>query len=205
MIGNFENCDAFTDAEEGGFTNNAADPGNWTGGKVGLGILKGTNHGIAAADHPGVDIAGLTASQAALLRQPYWYQVNGNPLPFGVDLMAYDQAVNSGAKRSALIIEGLLGTAQDGVLGQNDIAAICATDPAALIERIGQAQISFYRGLPTFPQFGTGWTSRVTRRMAAALAMLPPQTDTPPVSVLATPTPARPTFAEAALSLVSRL
>ena len=34
---------------EGSLTKNQDDPGNWTGGKVGVGLLKGTKGGIAAA------------------------------------------------------------------------------------------------------------------------------------------------------------
>lgn len=33
---------------EAGYSNDRRDPGNWTGGKVGIGTLKGTKFGIAA-------------------------------------------------------------------------------------------------------------------------------------------------------------
>lgn len=34
---------------EGGYTDNPKDPGNWTGGEVGKGELKGSKYGLSAA------------------------------------------------------------------------------------------------------------------------------------------------------------
>ena len=44
---------------EGGYTNNPNDPGNWTGGKVNSGTLRGTKYGISAASYPTLDIKNL--------------------------------------------------------------------------------------------------------------------------------------------------
>ena len=51
---------------EGGATlsRTRADPGNWTGNRVGVGQLKGTKWGVAAGSHPGLDIAALTSEEA---------------------------------------------------------------------------------------------------------------------------------------------
>jgi lysozyme family protein len=46
---NFPRCFAFTLGAEGGYSNNAADPGNWTGSAIGSGELRGTKYGISAA------------------------------------------------------------------------------------------------------------------------------------------------------------
>jgi hypothetical protein len=64
---------------EGGFTDNPADPGNWTGGRVGAGACRGTKFGISARAHPELDIAGLTLDQArSLYRREYWDRINGD-------------------------------------------------------------------------------------------------------------------------------
>ena len=39
-------------AHEGGFQGMPDDPGNWTGGRLGDGTLKGTKFGISAASYP---------------------------------------------------------------------------------------------------------------------------------------------------------
>jgi len=169
---NFTNCDAFTAANEGGYTDNPQDPGNWTGGKPGLGILKGTKYGIAAASYPGLDIPNLTPAQAAAIReQNYWVPVQAETLPAGLDLMVYDQAVNSGNGRAAMLLQAVLGVAQDGAIGLHTLAAVTTADPVSLITRLAAGQENFYRSLPTFPIFGAGWLARVARRCQAALAM----------------------------------
>jgi lysozyme family protein len=169
---NFINCDAFTAADEGGYTNNPQDPGNWTGGKTGLGLLKGTKYGIAAASYPELDIPNLTPAQAAAIReQNYWVPIQAEALPAGLDLMVYDQAVNSGNFRSAMLLQEVLGVAQDGAIGPHTLAAVPSTGPVALINQLAAAQAEFYRSLPTFPTFGAGWLARVARRCQAALVM----------------------------------
>jgi hypothetical protein len=64
---------------------------------VGKGVLKGTNFGIAASAFPNLDIPNLTRAQAmAIYREKYWTPIGGDALPAGVDLLAFDIAVNSG-------------------------------------------------------------------------------------------------------------
>jgi lysozyme family protein len=54
---------------EKGLSNDPNDPGNWTGGRVGAGILKGTKYGISAATYPHINIADLTVDDAKAI---YW-------------------------------------------------------------------------------------------------------------------------------------
>jgi hypothetical protein len=49
---------------EGGYSDDRRDPGNWTKGKIGAGILKGTKYGLAANTYPNLDIKNLTLAQA---------------------------------------------------------------------------------------------------------------------------------------------
>ena len=49
---------------EGGYTDDPRDRGNWTGGTVGQGKLRGTKYGISAAAFPTLDIANLTLDAA---------------------------------------------------------------------------------------------------------------------------------------------
>src|SRR4051812_50136311 len=54
---------------EKGLSNDPNDPGNWTGGRVGGGILKGTKYGISAATYPPIHIADPTGGAAKAI---YW-------------------------------------------------------------------------------------------------------------------------------------
>jgi lysozyme family protein len=172
MLGNFAACDAFTAPAEGGLSMDPTDPGNWTGGKAGVGTLAGTKYGIAASAHPSVNIAALTPAQAGAIRQAgYWTPNSCDDLAAGVDLMIYDEDVNAGDGRSAIILESVLGTEQDGKVGQNDITAAAAMDPVTLINKLEAAQAAFYKSLPLFAVDGKGWMTRLAHRTTAALTM----------------------------------
>jgi lysozyme family protein len=135
--GNFDACMPFIFREEGGFTKDPHDPGNWTGGKVGQGVLKGTNFGIAANSHPNLDIAKLTKAEAAkLYRIEYWNACSCDLLSTGVDLVVVDVAVNSGATRGR---------------SYRDVTASIA-DPLKRIDALSDKRRIFYKGLKTFFQ-----------------------------------------------------
>ena len=98
----FAACLPVTLGFEGVYSTVRADPGNWTGGKVGKGELKGTKKGIAASAYPDLDIVHLTDAEiAAIYERDYWRPIRGDELPAGPDLMTFDFAVNSGTSRGA--------------------------------------------------------------------------------------------------------
>lgn len=89
---------------EGGFTMDRRDPGNWTGGKVGVGKLLGTNRGIAANTYgesllrKGKTIKGLTEAECAYLyERDYFRALNLHLLKSqGIAEELTDEAVNMG-------------------------------------------------------------------------------------------------------------
>jgi hypothetical protein len=92
---------------EGGYQCLHNDSGNWTGGKVGKGVLKGTKFGIAAASYPKVDIKNLTLATASLYyERDFW-----NPLVLtglksqGLATTILDTAVNCGMGTAAILVE----------------------------------------------------------------------------------------------------
>ena len=60
----FEQAFAIVVGHEGTFCAERRDPGNWSGGAVGKGELRGTRFGISAAAYPTEDIANLTCAAA---------------------------------------------------------------------------------------------------------------------------------------------
>jgi lysozyme family protein len=159
---NFARCLAFTLRAEGGFTNNPADPGNWTGGKIGAGVLRGTNFGISAAAYPQLDIANLTEAAAGeIYRRDYWAPVQGDALALPVALVAFDAAVNAGSHRSILWLQQAAGVSADGVFGAETLAAIKSANALALAREALTRRIDFYARLPGWPDFGLGWSRRV--------------------------------------------
>ena len=158
MDANFDACLGVVLSYEGGFTALRADPGNWTGGRVGVGALHGTNHGIAARAYPTLDIAALTpAAAGTLYRRDYWQPSGADAHPRGLDLTVFDAAVNSGvgqARRwSARCIHPGRPTAE-------------------AIEAYAAARLSFLHALRTWKAFGRGWGERVAGIEARSLRML---------------------------------
>jgi len=75
-MSNFDRMFDLVACHEGGFTDNAADPGNWTGGAIGAGLCRGTKFGISAAAYPELDIAGITLDAA---KEIYRHQIAARP------------------------------------------------------------------------------------------------------------------------------
>lgn len=101
MRENFDGSLNFTLGFEGGYSSDRRDPGNWTGGRVGKGVLKGTKKGVSAAAYPNEDIKNLSDARIGqIYRVDYWDKVSGDKLAAGVDLVTFDAAVHSGVSRS---------------------------------------------------------------------------------------------------------
>lgn len=169
--GNLQRCLEQVWPFEGGFTNDRRDPGNWTGGKVGVGELKGTNMGIAANSFPNLDIRNLTKTQAAdIYAQRYARPLRFDDLREGDDLVILDLGINSGVSRSANFTQAIAGTAQDGQIGPVTLAALAKIPSRDFIKRLCARRLSFVQGLKIWETFGKGWSRRIAHMEATALS-----------------------------------
>jgi lysozyme family protein len=164
-------------AHEGDFTNNPADPGNWTGGEVGTGTCRGTRFGISAAAYPDLEIANLTLDAAkTIYRRDYWDRIAGDQLPTAVALLAFDAAINSGTSRAVRWLQQAAGVAQDGVIGPKTLEAIGkiadeSDGIAALCTELLAQRLAFMTSLATWKTFGLGWARRLCRLPYEAFAI----------------------------------
>ena len=173
-MGVFEQAFKVVVGEEGGFSDEPADPGNWTGGAVGAGVLRGTKYGVSAAAYPTVDIAALTPDAAqAIYRRDYWNRISGDALPPALALLVFDASVNNGVERAAQWLQAACGVAQDGVIGPQTLAAVAAraSDGAALCAEVVAERLLFMAALPTWRVFGTGWARRLCALPYRAMAI----------------------------------
>lgn len=144
----FDAAVAIVLAHEGGFQNDAADPGNWTGGAVAAGACKGTKYGIAAATHPGVDIAALSEDDArAIYRRDWWNRLGLARLPPPLGAKLFDAAVNLGANPAIVCFQRALNqvgaaVAEDGILGPATIAAATAVPAEAALAALREAFVT---------------------------------------------------------------
>lgn len=159
---NFYEAFKLTIGHEGGYTTHRSDPGNWTGGKVGVGALKGTKYGIAANSYPNEDIKNLTLDRAKqIYKRDYWDKAKCDQLPDGLRFHVFDVSVNSGVSRGIKTLQQALGVNADGLIGPQTIGAAKSQDPNEVLFKFYSFRISFYTSLSTFATFGKGWMNRV--------------------------------------------
>lgn len=109
------------------------------------------------------------ADVRAIYKSRYWDAVRADELKPGVDLLAFDMAVNKGVGRAAKLMQRGAGVPEDGALGPKSMAAINALDAADFIAKVSEARRDFYKSLKTFPTFGKGWLRRVDETEKEAL------------------------------------
>ena len=164
----FAPCLAFTLLKEGGFVDNAADPG----GATNLGITIHTLSEWREEDCTVEDVRDLTRlTVAPIYGAMFWNPVQGDHLPAGLDLMVFDHGVMAGPPTAARMLQLLVHAEPDGHIGPATIAAVGKMAPAPLIQALAAAQQAYYVGLHN-PTFQKGWVNRVTARRDAALAMV---------------------------------
>lgn len=151
-----QNCERsikFSLSFEGGYVNHPKDPG----GPTNLGITIATLSLYLQRRATVADVRGLRLADAINIYDgKYWTAIGADALPGGVDLLAFDIAVNSGVGRALRWLDETDG------LG-----------PRARVEALHKRRIGFWRGLTKlWPVFGKGWTRRETAAHAAALALV---------------------------------
>ena len=163
---NFDKAFSITIGHEGGFTNNPKDAGNWTGGKVGVGLNKGTKYGIASNTYPNEDIKNLTLDRAKFLyKRDYWDKAKCDSLPNGIRFHVFDCAVNSGVSRAIKTLQQALNVNADGIIGNQTINASKQFKEDELVNRFYSFRIVFYTSLSSFSTFGKGWMNRVASNL----------------------------------------
>lgn len=157
----FEQAFARTVGHEGGYQAHPEDRGNWTGGRVGVGELKGTNFGISAASYPHLDIKGLTVEAAKLIYlRDFWHAIRGDELPAPIAIEVFDGQVHHG-DAAKFMLQRALRVAADGVIGPITIAAAQAADVCVVRARFLGERLLLMTDLSTWGAFGRGWARRI--------------------------------------------
>lgn len=144
---------------EGGYSNDRNDLGNWTGGKVGVGELKGTKFGIAAHSYPYLDIKNLTLEQAKeIYRRDFW-DILGDAHS-SIKFQVFDAAVNHGHGNAIRFLQRAVGVADDGAWGKVSQAALNRMETNDVLLRFVAFRLKFWASLRSFDIYGRGWTNR---------------------------------------------
>ncbi|MBM9400360.1 hypothetical protein JUN65_01970 [Gluconacetobacter azotocaptans] len=199
MQSNFATITYGTAGREGLYSARRDDPGNWTGGCVGHGMLVGSMRGISAPTmvrwlHGDVRAVTVQTMQAvtpelyrAIAAAFYWRPLSCQILPAGIDAMVFDFGYNSGVQRSGRVLQeaiGLTGDEVDGDIGPETLRAIMQRiappsniSISVLIDDIAARQEAAYRSFRDFQVNGKGWLARLEWRRGLALSLAAPKDD----------------------------
>ena len=104
-----------------------------------------TKYGITEKDHPGVDVKNLTLDQAkGIYRKEYWDHFGCDDLPYPLDCIHFDTAVNMYNKAPQIL-------AQSG------------NDPAKYLSLRTERYRSIAAANPDKQKYLNGWLNRVCR------------------------------------------
>lgn len=147
---------------EGVYSEDPDDPGNWTGGAVNVGELRGTQYGISAAAYPKYDIKSLTKSQVkAIYLSDYWDKIHGDQLPDVVATTLFKEAVNLGVSGAIKAFQRSLKLIPDGIMGQITVGNATSQPPRIVVQEFLTECAYSYTKMASWPKYGKGWLSRV--------------------------------------------
>ena len=150
---------------EGRFTADPRDKGNWTGGKINVGQLKGSKYGVSAATYPDLDIRNLTLDQAkAIYKRDFWDACHAGDFPYEIGFNLFDAAVNSGVSASVKWLQEAVGAYADGRLGPKTWAAYQALPPTVVAARMLGRRLDAMTGM-AWATYGKGWARRIAANL----------------------------------------
>ncbi len=150
----FDQCFDKLIAHEGGYSNDAKDPGGET------------NFGISKRAYPQVDIKNLTRDAAKqIYKRDYWDRAQCDKLPPTLAYLLFDAAVNSGIGQAIRFLQRALGVADDGVLGPLTLSMVSRADAESICARFIGQRLDFMTRLSTFDYFGKGWSRRLADQL----------------------------------------
>lgn len=169
------------------------DPGNYSGGAVGVGTLGGSRFGISSATYPSVDKATLTAAAAeAIYFRDFWTKLRCADLPAPLRFMVYSCGVNSGQGRAgmwlqrALAVHGAVNFGGiDGSIGDKTVkAANAVASPLALALEMTAQRLNDVSQTTIFASDRLGLSRRFVADIGYALAPPAPTLTAKPLAVV---------------------
>ena len=159
MRSNWQPCLILVLQNEGGYVENPKDPG----GATNLGCTKAVWEQYVGHSVTKDDIKALTVADVEpLYRTKYWDAISGDDLPVGVDYAVFDFAINSGPSRAAKTLQAVISVNADGKIGPATLGALETANPRDVVTSVCEARLAFLQSLPTYDNFGKGWSRRVS-------------------------------------------
>ena len=181
-MANFDVAQLLVKAGEGGYTKNPNDAYNYTGGKIGAGMLVGTNWGIGAPTYAKylkrtpteADMQAMTYQTAvAIYRQNYWTPIMGDQIQNqSIANILYDTIVNTwdeafyfarqALKNQNIKVLGSTVVVPRPYFNPDIIKALNTANQQQAFNDIKQQRINFYNAKHN-ATFGEGWINRLDK------------------------------------------
>lgn len=148
---------------EGGYVSHPAD----RGGATNYGITQRVLTNWQSARARGYkDVRGITRDEASeIYRTLYWNAARCDELPDAIREIHFDAAVNHGPTRANKLLQAAAGVTQDGVIGEQTMAAVAEMDGRLLKARYLAARYRFYGDIINRDRsqlvFMAGWMNRM--------------------------------------------
>lgn len=161
----FENILKFTLKSEGGYVNDADDPG----GATNKGITQRT-YNQYRQDYKGIaqqsvkDISDAEVEE--IYYELYWEIAGCDRLPFPIAEVVFDTAVNCGVQTSRKMLQRAAGVEDDGVFGKMTIEAIGKKDAYVIADAFLDERRKYYDAIiarnAKLEKYRKGWNNRVS-------------------------------------------
>ena len=161
MKNNFTDSLSHVLAHEGGYVDHPKDPGGATNKGVTPAVFQRYYGESMGKD----DLNAITDEQLDhIYKTGYWEKYRCGDLADGLDYVVFDQAVNSGAGRSAKWLQTVVGVPVDGGIGPQTVAAARDNSALDLVNAMCDERLAFMKRLKNgelWETFGRGWQARV--------------------------------------------
>lgn len=153
MSENFQKALSRVGFHEKGYSNHPNDPGGET--MYGITVRVARQHGYTG------EMRFLPKEKAdEILESAYWLPIRGDEFPFPIAFQLFDTCVNSGPSQAVKLLQRALNIKDDGVIGPVTLLAAKSTPILPLGLNFIRNRALFQAILPTWDDFGRGWTNR---------------------------------------------
>ncbi|HDR9314183.1 TPA: N-acetylmuramidase [Burkholderia vietnamiensis] len=160
-MSSFDDAFAALMGNEGGYSNNPADPGGET--------MWGVTARVARAHGYGGDMRQLPQTTAKLIAKTvYWDPYYCDQFDPRIAFQVFDAAYNGGLPVTWL--QEAAGLKPDGRIGPVTIAAVNAADPLRIVARFLAYRLRYLADLHNWPAFSHGWANRIANNLLKGAA-----------------------------------
>src|SRR5271170_229125 len=168
----YNRCFDETELWEGGYSTAPGDPG----GATMRGLTQASYDAYRRSKREPVQgVSRVTSAEIEyIFKMEYWAPARCSDLPVGLDMIQFDEAINSGPRKATELLQQALGVDPDGWFGLETLGKIQGLTlflQRALIQEVCARRVAYWGSLTSERKFLRGWLDRGKDVEAKALAM----------------------------------